>query len=168
MQTLPQPEEINRTKNTLAQLEPGRLPFDIFTEVCRLTVTPVLEIVCLRRNSRGGIEVALLKRSANDPNWPDMYHVPGAVVTPTDIHAGLEGVVNRVCTEKLSIESVNKPKFIMNDLCRVKRGVELAVVFAVEVEDEFAVAQFYDVNALPDNLIEGHDIFISQTVKLYK
>lgn len=166
MQTL-QPEEISKTKNALAQLEPGRLPFDIFTEVCRLTVTPVLEIVCLRRDDKGKIEVALLKRSADDPNWPNMYHVPGAVITPTDIDAGLDGVVDRVCTEKLSVNSVNKPKFVMNDLCKVKRGVELAVVFAIEVDGEIAGGQFHDASTLPGNLIEGHDTFISQALKQY-
>ncbi len=162
----PQSEEISKTKNTLAQLEPGRLPFDIFTEVCRLTVTPVLEIVCFRKGNLGTIEVALLKRPANDPNWPNMYHVPGAVITPTDVHVGLEGVIDRICTEKLSIDKVNKPKFIMNDLCKVKRGVELAVVFAIEVEGEIAGGKFHDVDALPDDLIEGHDTFISQALKL--
>lgn len=166
MQTL-QSEEISKTKNTLAQLEPGRLPFDIFTEVCRLTVTPVLEVVCFRRDDMDKIEVALLKRSADDPNWPNMYHVPGAVITPTDIDAGLEGVADRICTEKLSIKGVSKPKFIMNKLCKVKRGVELAVVFAVETEDEIAGVQLYDVNALPDNLIEGHGAFIAQAIKSF-
>ena len=166
MQAL-QSEEISKTKNTLARLEPGRLPFDIFTEVCRLTVTPVLEIVCFRRDDLGKTEVALLKRSTDDPNWPNMYHVPGAVITPTDVDAGLEGVVNRMCAEKLSANSITKPEFVMNDLCKVKRGVELAVVFVIEVEGEIAGGQFHDVNALPDNLIEGHDTFISQALKQY-
>lgn len=166
MQTL-QSEEISKTKNTLSQLEPGRLPFDIFTEVCRLTVTPVLEIVCFRRDNTGKIEVALLKRPADDPNWPNMYHVPGGVITPTDSDTGLEGVVDRICTEKLSVKGVGRPKFIMNDLCKVKRGVELAVVFAIKVEGEVAGAQFYDINILPNNLIEGHNTFISQAMKLY-
>lgn len=165
MQT-PQSEEISKTKNTLAQLEPGRLPFDIFTEVCRLTVTPVLEVVCFRRDDMGKIEVALLKRPADDPNWPNMYHVPGAVITPVDFDAGLDGIVDRVCTEKLSVNSVNKPVFVVNELCKVKRGVELAVVFAIEVEGEIAGGQFHDVDALPDDLIEGHDTFISQALKL--
>lgn len=167
MQTL-QPEEVNKTKNALAQMEPGRLPFDIFTEVCRLTVTPVLEVVCFRQNSMGKMEVALLKRPENDPNWPNMHHVPGAVITPTDINIGLEGVVGRVCTEKLSISNANKPIFVMNELCKVSRGVELAVVFAIEVEGEITGGQFHDVDALPDNLIEGHDLFISRALDLYK
>lgn len=96
-----------------------------------------------------------------------MYHVPGAVITPTDIDAGLDGVVDRVCTEKLSVNSVNKPEFVMNDLCKVKRGVELAVVFAIEVDGEIAGGQFHDVSTLPGNLIEGHDTFISQALKQY-
>lgn len=165
MQTL-QPEEINKTKNTLAQLEPGRLPYDIFAEVCRLTVTPVLEIVCFRRDDLGNVEVALLKRSADDPNWPNMYHVPGAVITSTDVDTGLDEAVDRVCTEKLSVNNMNKPKFVMNGLCKVKRGVELAVVFTIEVEGEIAGGQFHNVDILPGNLIEGHDTFISQALKL--
>lgn len=161
-----QSEEINKAKNVLSQLEPGQLPFDIFSEVCRLTVTPVLEAVCFRRNNMGKLEVALLKRSEDDPNWPNMYHVPGAVITPIDINMGLERIVNRICSEKLSVISEKKPIFVMNDLCKVKRGVELAIVFAVEVDAKITEGQFYDTNTLPDNLIEGHDLFISNALKL--
>jgi hypothetical protein len=167
MQTL-HPEEIGKTKKSLAKLEPGRLPFDIFTEVCRLTVTPVLEVVCFKQNDIGKMEVALLKRSADDPNWPNMYHVPGAVIIPTDIDTGLEGVVNRICTEKLSISSASRPTFVMNGLCKVSRGVELAVVFAIEVEGEITGGQFHNVDTLPDSLVEGHDLFISKASELYR
>lgn len=162
------PDEISTSTNILSKLEPGRLPLEVFTEICRLTVTPVLEVICLRKNDLGQIEVALLQRPKSDATWPGMYHVPGTVITATDINLGLEGVIDRICKEKLSLSFTNAPVFVSNELCLVKRGAELAVIYMTEVEGELTSGSFYHVDALPIKLIEGHENFIAQALDVHK
>ena len=67
----------------LAGLEPGRIPLDVFGQIARLTVTPVVEVVPFY-NSGKVTKVYLLKRASNDPLWADLYHVPGGIILPTD------------------------------------------------------------------------------------
>lgn len=155
---------VYETQKALSTLDPGHLPFEIFTQVCRLTVTPVLEVVCLRRN-KNGTEVALLQRPKNDIHWPGMYHVPGTIITPDDAAKGFDGVLRRLCSDKLNLQCKIEPSFVSNELCLVKRGAELAVVYTVEIENEIEGGEFYDISALPSELIEGHEGFIRRAAQ---
>lgn len=161
-------EEETIVTNILSKLQSGQLPFDIFTEICRLTVTPVLEVVCFRQNASKEVEVALMKRADNDVNWPGMYHVPGAIISTSDIEGGFRNLVNRICTEKLKMPTVNTPIFVTNDLCLVKRGAELAVIYMIEAEGNMDAGEFHNVSALPGHLIESHERFINAALRLHK
>ncbi len=80
----PSPEEIKQASDILARLDPGRLPLDIFIEVARLTVTPIIEVVPLRKNKDGKTEVLLTERDASDSIWAGMLHTPGTVIRAND------------------------------------------------------------------------------------
>src|SRR5207248_4789571 len=67
----------------LSKLQPGRLPLDVFLEVARLTVTPVIEIVPICRQD-GILRVLLMKRSDDDPIWAGLWHTPGTVIRAFD------------------------------------------------------------------------------------
>jgi len=160
--------ELTATKNILSKLQPGQLPFDLFNEICRLTVTPVLEVVCFKKDASGKIRVALLRRAADDIYWSNMYHVPGAVMTANDVNNGLAALASRICTEKLKITSFSTPIFVMNSLLTGKRGTEIAVVYMIEIEAASQEAMFYDVDNLPGAMIEGHRQFIEQALRTYR
>ncbi|MBU0975746.1 hypothetical protein KJ918_03030 [Patescibacteria group bacterium] len=66
--------ETSRIVRSLQKLKPGFQQFNIFRELCRICVTPVVEIIPIRlRWNR--VEVLLTKRSKNDVFWPDMFHI---------------------------------------------------------------------------------------------
>lgn len=54
--------------NILAKIEPGKLPLEIFNQVARLTVMPVIEVVPFYIEN-GDIKVYLLKRHMSDDLW---------------------------------------------------------------------------------------------------
>lgn len=160
-------EEINIARKLLTKLQPGRLPLNIFMEVARLTVIPVVEVIPLNRKTDGTLQVLLAKRADNDPNWAGMLHVPGTIVLPTDSGDGFNDALNRIIAHKLEVQ-VGEPVFVENVLCKVDRGAEVALIYLVEVIGEPLTDAFYDVNNLPENIIEGQQGFIRSAVKKYE
>lgn len=75
-------EELARVAaECLAQLEPGRQPLELFTQLSRLMVLSTFEITPLR-SSRKGTEVLLAQRPETDLWWPSQWHLPGSVQLP--------------------------------------------------------------------------------------
>lgn len=68
----------------LAQLEPGRQPLPLFTQISRLSVLSILEVVPFKADSDESPKVFLPRRKPDDPWWPNLLHVPGGVILPDD------------------------------------------------------------------------------------
>jgi hypothetical protein len=68
----------------LERLEPGRQPLPLFTQMARLVVTSIVEIVPFDSKSDWP-SVLMAKRPDDDPWWPGEWHLPGAVLLPTDV-----------------------------------------------------------------------------------
>lgn len=151
-------------------LEPGFLPFPIFTEVARLVVTPCLELVCFRVGPDGTIQVLLTKRGADDPNWPNQLHSPGTVIRATDVNddGTFSSAIGRIVRQELGdMELRTAPKLVTHLFHHVKRGVEIGFVHWVVVGSAPDHCEFYDVTALPDNLIEHHYKVIATALSGY-
>ena len=82
-------------KRLLRELEPGQLPLDIFLEVAKLTVTPILEVVPLRLKS-DKVQVLLFEREKSDPIWGGKLHTPGTIIRASDRGGNLEDAFKRV------------------------------------------------------------------------
>jgi len=160
-------EEIKRIKRLLAQLQPGKVPLSIFSEIARLTVMSVIEVVPFTFEANGNIKVLLLRRDDNDPTWPGMCHVPGGIVLPTDMTEDFRESLARVIA-KLGATKISKPVFVQNVFCQVRRGAEVALVYSVAITGEPAVGALYDVQSLPPNMIEGQANFVHIAAAHYK
>lgn len=144
----------------LSQLSPGKLPLDVFNQVARLSVTPVVELVPLYRGNNAGTQVFLLQRSADDALWAGMYHVPGSIVLSTDQPGSFAEALSRA-RSKLASYELSEPVFVEAQLCKVARGMEVALVYAVELKDAPSNSSaLFSQQDLPDNLIEGQRQFI--------
>ncbi len=151
----------------LSKLEPGFLPYEIFVQLARLVVMPIIEFVPLR--SKGDtIEVLLLERSKHDEIWPGEVHAPGTVVRATDTQGEIYKAFERIHKDELRGTIVSDGHFVGTILHQSKRGMEHAQIFWVEVYDEAKVGTFYPADNLPDNLIESQRQFIAQAVKNFK
>lgn len=78
------PEELaEAAASILERLEPGRQPLPLFKQLARIMVISTVEVAPFRSNDNE-VEVLLGKRSDEDPWRPGAWHVPGAVLLPTD------------------------------------------------------------------------------------
>jgi hypothetical protein len=144
----------------LARLAPAKLPMDVFNQVARLTVTPVVEIVPYFVDGIGQAKVLLLQRAPDDPQWPGMYHIPGSIVLATDQPDSFSDALSRIMTSKLAPYQPLEPVFVDVQLCQVSRGMEVAIIYAAELRESPAETALFNQQDLPASLIECQQGFI--------
>lgn len=157
-------EQQRQLVELLKKLEPGFLPYDIFVQIARLVVMPIIEFVPLRM-TESGVEVLLLHRDKDDPIWPNALHTPGTVIRATDNQADIYKAFERIIKDELQGTKVTDGHFVGTVFHSSKRGMEHAQVFWVEVIDDPAVGVFYPADNLPETLIDSQRKFIAQAVK---
>lgn len=156
-------EEVSQLENLLKKLEPGFLPLPVFLQVCRLTVTPVVEVVPLRINKKGKVEVLLLQREADDRYWPGQWHTPGTVMRSTDKSGSYEDAFRRIFKYEMLGTKVGKPVFVNYEFAKYKRGKTIQAIYWVEVlEDHPKIGIFSDIDHLPVNIVEGQSEMVKQ------
>lgn len=160
--------EIAELTRLLKKLEPGFLPLDIFMEIARLAVLPIIEFVPLRVNKNGEVEVLLLSRDADDPLWPNELHVPGTVIRPTDTEGKIYRAFERILDDELKGTKTTPPHYVGSNLHKSKRGMEQAQIYWIEVTAEPNVGEFYPVFRLPTNVMESQLNFIKLAAKSYE
>lgn len=161
---LPTDEQIQDTAKTLSKLTPGYLPKPIFEQVARLWVTPIVELVPLRKRGEA-TEVLLLKRPDDDPNWPGMLHTPGTVLRSTDTEFGIDNALQRIFTDELGVTPASQPVFNNTVFHKVNRGSELASVYFVDMGSApKSTGQWYNAESLPDNIVDTQIGFINDCI----
>lgn len=119
---------VQDTVDALAKESPGQIPLEIFNEIARLTVVPVVEVIMI---SQG--KIFLLKRPTDDKYWPDQYCLPGKILSPSG-HSSIEDYITEIC-HRFGVPDGDKAHFSGAKLYKTKRGTELAVVYQVEAQD---------------------------------
>lgn len=160
------PEEERTLVKLLSQVAPGFLPYDLFIQIARLVSLSIIEVVPLRMHN-GKVQVLLVPRDANDVIWPGKVHTPGTVLRPTD-STDLYTVFARIVEDELKGTAVGTPVFVQNEVRKTKRGMEQAQIYWVEVQGEPAVGEFYDHDALPENLIPEQRDFTGACVTSFQ
>jgi quercetin dioxygenase-like cupin family protein len=160
--------EAAQVTRLLSKLEPGFLPFGIFHEVSRLVATPIIEVVPLRISPDGKIEVLLLRREADDPVWPGQLHVPGTVVRASDAPHSFDDPLNRIFTKELGGVKLSAPVFVKNIFHNSGRGMEASQIYWVEVQSEDATHEFYDIDNLPEAIVNSQLDFIPAAIANFK
>lgn len=160
---------IQQTADLLKQFEPGFLPYPVFEQIARLIALPILEFIPLRERD-GRIEVLLIERAADDPFWPGMFHTPGTVIRATDAETDSENwpAFQRILHDELKDTKVSEPYYVGSLLHKSKRGVEQAQLYWVEVRGDPAVGTFYDVESLPEGLIDSQLAFIRAAAESFR
>ncbi len=165
--------EINQAAELLDRLPAGFLPFPIFRQVARLAVFSIIEIVPLRLNEAGDVEVLLLKRGEEKQDWPELWpgilHTPGTVLRPTDELGSYDAAFGRILHDELhDVELAGAPQYVYNLLHHNKRGTESAQVFIAEVVGEPKAGTFYPADRLPNNIMLSQLDFIPMAVKAFR
>ncbi len=161
--------EIDTVVKILKKLEPGLLPFELFHQIARLYVTPIIEIVPLKKTKSGEVTTILLQREKDDPVWPGMMHTPGTVVRASDTEGTFADAFNRILVNELcDLKIIHKPKLVGYEFHQVGRGRELALIFFVEYLKLSKCGKEFPIDALPDNIIDTQLEFIQKAVNLFE
>lgn len=160
-------QEIDKIAEGLSRLEPGKLPLKIFIEIARLTVIPILEVVPLRLGEKGSVEVLLLERDSADPIWGGLLHTPGTVIRASDTQGDYSDGFQRILTGELQGIQATDPVFVKNVLHKVKRGMEAAAVYWVEVLHEPLNGEFHEVSKLPEKIVNTQTAFIQEAARSF-
>lgn len=151
----------------LRKLQPGFYPLEIFLQLARLVVLPIVEFVPLRLRDDGKVEVLLLTRESDDAIWPNQLHTPGTVIRPTDIDSQMYLPFKRIVEDELNGTEISSPHYVGNLFNKSKRGVEQAQIYWVEATAEPKTGQFYPVDELPPNLVDSQPKFIEQAAQSF-
>src|SRR5437763_12227314 len=107
-----------------------------------------------------------MKRSDDDPIWAGLWHTPGTVIRAFDETLG-DGI-DRLLTDELHNDHIGRPRYVGHLLHRVLRGTELALVHWVETKPDATIGQFFDVEDLPELLVDSQRPFIHAAVQAYQ
>jgi hypothetical protein len=164
-------QEITETVNLLKKLKPGFLPYPIFEQVARIAALPVVEMIPLRLQQNGEIEVLLIDRGPKDPLWPNMLHTPGTIIRADDLHTGEAHdwkAFQRIFHDELKDTELGAPHYVGSIFHQSKRGAEQAQLYWVEVTGVPQVGGFYPVAKLPETLIDSQLTFIRHAAEVFK
>lgn len=159
-------EELASTVTALKKLSPGILPYDIFIQIARLVTTPTIELVPLRMRN-GKAQVLLLKRELDNDVWEGKVHIPGTVILSTDKKESFNQGIERIFKNELHIPLTGNAVFIRYVFKRVKRGTEISFIHWTIV-DQANTGQFFDVDNLPDNLVDHQREYILKAAEEFK
>ncbi len=157
----PTEEEIKACASVLSRLPERRLPLPIFKEICKKVVLTAFEVVSLRTSSDGQTQVLLSQRPDSDLWYPGEMHSPGVMLIPSDKDdENFVTALERLKVTELEGLQTSQPMFVANKILNTKRGVENANIHWMRVSGEPTHGKFYDIDNLPDNLINHHKVII--------
>ena len=143
--------EIAQCSEILSKLEPGILPFEIFSQVARLVRLPMLDLIPYKKEGNRKL-IGLLKRDANDPWWPDKWTLPGTVITVNDT---FESAIDRLTTKEIKIKISAAPIFLGHIIHESERGCGIIFIYSaadIELEDNSPL-KWFELTNLPDNFV---------------
>lgn len=159
--------EIEEAKRFLHTLEPGFLPFPIFSEIARLAVLVTIEVgIFFKDAATGDLKVMLQQRPADDAWWPNQRHVAGSILRATDRKHSFHDAFARIeneCKCKLIA-----PILFRTDFRQEERGAMFAVQHYVVLGQSLSSGSHFDLDALPNNLVPEHRSLIEIAAKKIK
>lgn len=146
--------------------------YELFHAINEKLPLPAIEAVVLRRNKESGeVEVLLTCRPPDDPDWPRQRHVPGTVLRDDDLdsrNSWFAVAFDRIQSGELKM----KLGFVGHCgvvFWRHKRGSSVSIVLlCIPTQSTPPVGDFFPVNNLPINLLEGQEVVIKPAVDLFE
>ncbi len=152
--------EIAQTIKLLRKLTLGSIPYDIFVEICRLTVAPVIDIVPIVILDNQP-EVILIKRPQSDKCFSGLYHIPGSVLNPTDKKGSFETIFERIYKKDMKgIKPIVPPQFIDFNFYESNRGSEFSLLHWALFPKNITDFESFSFDDLPKDVIPHQIEFI--------
>jgi len=172
MNNPPTDAEIAQAVDTINRLPTGLLPQELFFAISHKTVLSSIELLPIRTNSKGESEILLTKRPADDPYWPNMWHIAGTILRPTDQIGNFSSAFSRLFGDEFEgqLEVIGIPQYACTEFLDTGRGRVNDRVYFVEItskEISFPSGKFFSPNELPEDLIDHYDELIPKVYETY-
>lgn len=133
----------------------------LYQAVARNSWNVYWESVAFRHNPTSGeLEVFLIKRGADDPDWQGYWHVPGTALRPGDISDDSQGRLAREYGVPISsLECVGNTGFGWNTMDARSRGPGISFVFLTSLVEEPRLGDdrgWFPVDNLPHPTVPAH------------
>jgi len=172
MNNPPTDAEIAQAVDVINRIPKGVLPRELFFAISHKTVLSSIELLPIRTNTEGQPEVLLTQRPADDPYWPNMWHIAGTILRPTDQIGNFSSAFSRLFDEEFEgqLETIADPQYAKTEFLDTGRGRVNDRVYFVEIANKdisFASGKFFSPDALPENLIDHYDKLIPSVLEVY-
>lgn len=117
---------------SLDNITPGKIPEQLFNQIARLTVTPVIELL-ITDNNRSVI--ILKKRSQTDKYWPGQYCIPGRIIS-ANFSGSISDIADSIMADMKLKDYTMRLAGI--ELVDTNRGKELAIIYKIRLKKTIA------------------------------
>ncbi|PIQ67645.1 hypothetical protein COY25_04475 [Candidatus Uhrbacteria bacterium CG_4_10_14_0_2_um_filter_41_7] len=158
-----QMEEIIDNLVEFATLHPGHIvPQAYFQMLARIVPQCSIELMILKK-IEDEVQIFLIQRPENDPEWPNKWHFPGCIMRFDDTE---KTMLDRLLNDELQNSNL-KPNLAFTYVTTSKtrrRGpcMHLVHIEKVVPNTEFETGQFYNINKLPEKTIHHHRDMIGE------
>lgn len=166
------------TLQYLEGLKPGYQEIEIFEQLARLAGLSTVEVLPIRASPQksGKVEVLLVRRSADEPFWPNLLHVAGSIIREDDAieHShDYRPAISRAIEEIGGVVFAHDPVELETIHHRSYRSREVIIRFWAEVSGEPSRGEFYDAEDILNRastlgLLDSHVEMIKQVVAAYQ
>lgn len=113
---------------SLDNIKPGEVPEQLFCQIARITVTPVIELLITDNNSS---VIILKKRSQTDKYWPGQYCIPGRIIS-ANFNGSIPDIADSIMADMKLKDYAMKLAGI--ELVNTSRGKELAIIYKIRLK----------------------------------
>ncbi len=126
---------------------------ELFNAIAKLKVILTPEVVCLRNNQQGAMEVYLIKRAEDDSAYPGQWHIPGSAMR---FGEELEDVFLRLEQKEIGLKITSKKFAFHFNNPKEARGHFFSLIYICSLEEGQGFGQWFPVTNLPENTISYH------------
>ena len=151
---------------SLDNITPGKIPEQLFYQIARLTVIPVVELLITDNNSS---VIILKKRSQTDKYWPGQYCIPGRIIS-ANFNGSVPDIADNIMADMKLKDYTMRLAGI--ELFDTDRGKELAIIYNICLEKTIAKnTSIYHLCKTDDicrlSMINEHRSFIEKYLKRF-
>jgi hypothetical protein len=146
------------------------MSYAVFSAVAEKFVLSSVHLIVWRKKGHE-IQVLLTQRDSSDPNWANLWHIPGTIIRRSDDFGnpiGSGDPIKRLEQTEILTKLSSAPKLLFSRRISDVRGDEITYVYSGMISENVPpCGKFFDVDRLP-LMVNSNRILISEVVQLIR